>query len=431
MAPPLAEEAERQVLGSVLVSDVAMARATMEAGLLPGHFYSDRNRKLFEAFQALTAEGRPVDEITVAAKHPADRGYLGELASSVKAPGNVKHYADDVIQAANLRTKLTGAQEIIRGVGELDQDVIQAGLELASMDLEVESQPTSPEEIAAEFMEWVSEEVIAPVFDLPWSELNKFCGDGYGRGEVAILCGWTWQGKSLVLDQMLTHWARQNHRCFLLTTEMQRRDRVARYLTGETGIPYVRIKRRDLSSKEKEMCGREMKRFPYHHIDADGWTADRICQAIVHKRPDVAAIDPVNLIPRRDTFDADETARKLLQVARRTNCLLIVASHLNLKRATDAVRPRPVLRDIRDTGMLAANAAQVLSIWREQDQEGNPQAGGELAVLKGRDGFPGKVRVELDPRRLRFRTNGEQGALDADPGPDRQETMYTDDDIPF
>lgn len=120
-ALPRNVEAERSVLGSLLVSEPALGRVIEGVGLQPEDFYEDRNKHFYAAILAVNESGKPCDELTVPDALETSRtidkaggpGYASELAANVPDPGNVEHYAEMVKQGSNRRRIIKAAQKTI------------------------------------------------------------------------------------------------------------------------------------------------------------------------------------------------------------------------------------------------------------------------------------------------------------------------------
>ena len=112
--PPQNLEAEESVLGAMMVSEGAIAPVILDVRLHDEDFYRERHRIVFRAIKALYERSEPVDALTVA-ELLTQRGELAEaggkdavseLASTVPAPGNARHYAQIVKQNSLLRRLL-------------------------------------------------------------------------------------------------------------------------------------------------------------------------------------------------------------------------------------------------------------------------------------------------------------------------------------
>jgi len=91
-------DAERAVLGSVLIEDGALALVDF---LKPHHFYRDAHRTIFEAMRSLAEQHKPVDLITLSdeldtreqTKQVGGFSYLSQLMNEVPTSRNIEHYA--------------------------------------------------------------------------------------------------------------------------------------------------------------------------------------------------------------------------------------------------------------------------------------------------------------------------------------------------
>src|SRR6185437_957472 len=117
--PPNNIEAERSVLGALLLSNDAIHRV-LELGLESRDFYRDAHNKIFEVVVALSERGEPVDLVTLTAGL-RDRGYFEQIGGTATltslfedqfATSNVAYYARIVRDKALLRRVIDVSTEI-------------------------------------------------------------------------------------------------------------------------------------------------------------------------------------------------------------------------------------------------------------------------------------------------------------------------------
>lgn len=409
--PPQNLEAERSVLGAMMVSERALRQVRVETGLQAAHFHFDKHREVFSAIVRVSEERGTADELLVAAVVPEQlRPFVAELTARAPAPGNAVHYAEIVTICAGLRVKLEGAKTIIAGVGELDrerqEELITEGLQLAASDFSIEAEPTTPEEVMDEFFDWYDSDEDPEVFELPWPKLNQSMQGGYRRKQMSVLAGWPKMGKSFVLDQKLGAFTKQGKRCAIFAPEVSRHERVIRWLTMSTGIASEKLFRKTATKGElKQLLQARKKGLPFSYFEAAGWGVDKIAERVIYGGYDVVAIDPVTKVPGYEkTEEAQRIIGRFTELATRANCHVILVSHLHRGRGTlqSGAKPRPTTSDLRGSGMLEGDAHAIMFLHRRQDDKANVLAEGELYFDRSRLGPPVGIEVVQLAKTLTF-----------------------------
>src|SRR5437588_13069198 len=118
--PPHSLEAEKSVLGAVLLDDRHLFGLLVEEHLRPEHFYREQHGAVYGAMLELYNAGRKIDHLTVA-EALRERGKLEEvggpaaieeLAGWVPAAGHAREYGRIVRDDAQKRALLTASYEI-------------------------------------------------------------------------------------------------------------------------------------------------------------------------------------------------------------------------------------------------------------------------------------------------------------------------------
>lgn len=424
LTPPAAVRDEEAILAEILDHPAAI-RGALEARLQPEHFYYEKHAAIFRAQRQIAGRGDHADEPTTwaqleamglaaPAENGVDRNELAQLTGRSTNPFGVGQRARRVIVAASERAKLEGAQLVVEGVRENEAErkakLLQSGLELITRDFAVDAEPTSRQQLGDDFFEYLEAEEDEEVFKLPFDVLNECVLGGYRRKQTTVLAGWTGMGKSWFLDQVLRSFFEQGKSTAIFATEMSRRERVARHITTKTGIAAEKLARKSLLTPEEHAKAMSvLTDIPFDYFECKGWSVEEICERIVLGGYDVAAVDVINLIPgyEEKTSIASRIAERLMSVATRANCHVILVSHLNRERDKGKVKPRPTKRDLRQTGMLEANADAILFVHRDQDEDGGKEPGAEIFFDKVRNGIEGSIRVVLTSRRMTFLPEGE------------------------
>lgn len=120
--PPRNTEAERAVLGAILLSDETSIPSVLAQGLRPDDFYYDTHQNLFEAICNMHTTGRHVDTLTLAqwVQGRFDRATIDELAAAPFSVGHLPEYARIVIDCAFLRRMRETALAILKATDRQD-----------------------------------------------------------------------------------------------------------------------------------------------------------------------------------------------------------------------------------------------------------------------------------------------------------------------
>ena len=127
--PPHSLEAEKSVLGSMLISrDAAELAAEM---LSASDFYVPQHQDIFEAMTELVSRAQPVDSVTIVdALERAGKlasagglGYIAELSLFVPSAANVSYYINIVEDRSVLRQLIKAGGEIMNEASTSDSPV--------------------------------------------------------------------------------------------------------------------------------------------------------------------------------------------------------------------------------------------------------------------------------------------------------------------
>lgn len=416
------DNAEQALLGAVMLSDQLLPTLLIEERLQTSHFTGWR-ASVFAAMVYLHDADHSIDEVTLAAelerrhpdRDPADiRMRLAELALGVPAVGSWREYAQIVRDEAEWARRATVLQEMGDAVRRRDEEKYTS-LELAVQQPErSDSSTLDAEELGHRVIEWLlaDEDDAIPT---PFDHLNRLLAGGLRAGDVTLIAGWTNIGKSLLADQMLRHAARAGYKAHAYLNEMSQVGRGLRSISAMTRIPLSLIlsQRKRLAADHARRVLDAAAGLPFGVTDCSEWPATEIARHIRRHRWDICAVDLFNLIPgAQKTETADEISATLNGAARQAGTHVLLVCQLNQTRNQSAVKPAPVLRDIRNTGQLANDAENVLLIHRDQQEIRNSlgdligvetQMEGTIDLAKARSSEPGITLVVLEKDGLVFR----------------------------
>ena len=143
--PPYSEEAEKGVLGSILMDWARVVDICIEQQLVPGSFYVPAHALIYEAVLALSHAGKAIDSVTLEetlkgmSKLDAAGGsiYLDQLVDSTPTAAHAEYYIDIVRQKHLLRCIISCSRDSERECFSSVEsaDLILGRIEQAFMDI--------------------------------------------------------------------------------------------------------------------------------------------------------------------------------------------------------------------------------------------------------------------------------------------------------
>lgn len=401
-------ENERACLGAILAGPESVLQTyVQEVGLKAEHFQDAENARIFRAIERVSSGGSHPDVLTVANELGSLPGQIDWLTAEAPVISNFREYAKAVVSNARWRD-VGRAGLLYQQAAERKETALEdAAAKLLAPSLADEPDRTfSPARLAdLKYKQLEAGEVEA--FPFPFPHFNQWTSGGVRRGEMTLIGGWSSHGKSIFIDQALIHMSNAGFRTHLYINEMSPQQRVDRWLSGTTGVPFYKLRSGDLSSEELGRVVDGLNHLPFGITDVAGWSANDIARHIKWNKWDVCGVDILHLIEHSEERDIRNISRTLNQATKPSqgDCAILATVHLNENRAGhSAKRPRPSLGDIRGTGMLKNDADLVMFVHREQDANGVPDVSGEgvVYIAKGRNASLGGLDVTFDARSMTF-----------------------------
>jgi replicative DNA helicase len=405
-------DAERSVLGAMLVSNALISPVIAQCGLRAEHFYLERHAEVFRAICGLHDRGEALD-IVAAHAELERRGTLGEvggkdavaaLAATVPAAGNATGYAKLVIEAAQWRHYDACAKRLAEAVGERDEGKV--GDEIGALGRSVAANGSDlPPDALADLAYEVADQGGKEAFPWPFGRLNALTAGGIRRGQYICLSGHTSMGKSFLCDQILDAAAKAGARSWLYMNEMDPEERVGRLLQRHGGVPYDDFIRGKLGADDRQrMVGALNRGLRFGITPVAGWTPREVANHIRLHRWDVCAIDILHRFPGLgEEREVSEAVKAFAETAKLAECAVILVCHVNRNRIQAGVRPRPTRGDLRGSGAIENDADIVCFVHRDQDPETyEPLPEAQVYLDKARGFRVGGLEARFDARRLEF-----------------------------
>ena len=466
--PPQDLGAESAVLSAVLLSREVLDK--VQPIVSADHFYSDANRKIFEAFVDLSANGRPIDILTVRSWLD-DRGllqrvggarYLAEILDAVPAVSNVDDYAKRIKEKWRLRELISACRRVAaEGYGTVeDVQKFIDGAEQSVYDI-----ARTPESTTILPIKDVIQATFVRLNDslkrgnritgtpTGFSRLDKLTG-GLNEGDLVIVAARPGMGKTSLVLNMAVNVAlpklvksedgeggestRQEEGAgvAVFSLEMPREQLAARLLCAEGRVDVSKVRQgflqRDDWSRLTKAAG-ELAKLPI-------WIDDTSDLSILDLRAKVrriqsmqgdrcrlglVMIDYLQLMSGNPKVTSreqqiSEISRNLKKLAKDLSVPVVALSQLNRAVETRGTKDkRPQLSDLRESGAIEQDADTIVFIYRDDYYNPeDPAAAGlaELIVAKQRNGPTGRIKVRFTKSCTRFDNLAEEEYGEEEPG---------------
>jgi len=429
--PPHNEEAEKATLGAILLDNDAVGQ--VYTCLRPEDFYSNANRRVYEAGLGLYNRGLKADLITVteelrqhgdldAAGGPA---YIAALTNQVPSSANVDYYAR-LVQDGSLRRGL------IRVAGDMGSRSFDEAEESRLVLEESQQKLFDLSEDRKAFSYKKVGELITPAVDLieqrvnskdPYTGIPAGFGEldsmttGFQNSELIIIGARPSVGKTALALTMAANVSIRNKRpAAFFSLEMSDMALMQRLISSEAMIDANKLRTGFLKNSEiagiMDAAG-NLYDAPLFIVDTpnmqllDLRTQARMLR--VQQKVEIIFIDYLSLIssdnfkmPRYEQIA--EVSRSLKSLARELGIPIVVLSQLR----RDAEGKKPSLADIRESGSIEQDADVVIFLHRDRGIDKKPDETSpdgietELIVAKQRNGPVGTVKILFLPRFAKY-----------------------------
>ena len=436
--PPQNNEAEASVLGSILLTEQALDRVTIEIGLRSEHFYRPRHQLIFSSMMRLKEKSEPeaVDALTVCddlkrageLEEAGGEAYVHSLPTSVAAVGNVIDYARIVKEHAMMRSVLRTSREIQESImswrgdpreliEQAEKALFQIGHEDGSGELRAIEDVLHDELDKLERLSREGLDVTGTPSD--FKDLDDLLG-GFQKGNLIVLAARPSMGKSSLVTNIAENAAvGHNKPVALFSLEMSETELAQRFIASQAKISGDELRKGRVKADrwpKVVKATEKLARAPMFVDDSSdiGITEIRAKARRLHARMQDKGGLGLLIVDYLQLMRADDTAiGRVEQIAHMSRGLKILARELDipviavsqLSRAVEA-RPdkRPLLSDLRESGAIEQDADVVLFIYRDEYYNKESERPGEADVIcaKHRNGPIGEVTLTFLPRYPKF-----------------------------
>lgn len=428
--PPQNIEAERSVLGSLLIDNESIHKVVE---VLNGDcFYREAHRKIYNATLALYQRNEPADLITVTTElrtrgeidEVGGAAYLSSLVDDIPSSANAASYARIVREKALRRLLIEGATEIAeRGYqeeGNVDDFVDQAEkiiLEVAQR--RIRQGFASVKEIVKDSFKAIEQlyerkELVTGV-PTGYRDFDRLtCG--LQRSDLIVIAGRPSMGKTAFALNMAENAAVDvGCRVAIFSLEMSKEQLVQRMLCSRAEVDASKLRGGFLSESDWPKLTRAAGILSEAPIFIDDSPALNALEVRAKARRlqrehglDLIVVDYLQLmrgVGRIESREREisEISRALKALAKELHVPVIALSQLN--RGVEARQDkRPQLSDLRESGAIEQDADVIAFIYRdEMYNKESPDAGkAEIIIGKQRNGPTGRVMLAFRGSITRF-----------------------------
>lgn len=430
--PPQDIEAEKSLLGAILLSDDVIAEILTL--LKPSDFYENRHQIIFQAMSDLYDQHRPIDLRTLTAelktqkklKEIGGASYLVDLSNFVPVASHAKAYAEIVEKTATRRKLIRAGNNIAEKAyaddANVDDLVGDAERELFEVsDKIVKSDYVAMDQLLAEAMERIAElqknKGALRGLKTGFADLDKKTA-GFQKGDLIIIGARPAMGKTTFAQNLAYNIANINKRGVLFfSMEMAANEIVDRMISDIADVDNWRMRTGNLTDEEFSRIGdalAEIDELPIYIDDTSAMTMAEVRNKARRAAHDhdigVVILDYLQLMTGSNRYagnrvqELTEISRGLKVLARELEIPVVALAQLS-RTVTGRDDPRPVLSDIRDSGSIEQDADLVMFLHRPdyykkpEEEDTNIT---ELLIRKHRHGAIGLIELYFDGEKSRF-----------------------------
>ncbi|MEC7980935.1 MAG: replicative DNA helicase [Candidatus Neomarinimicrobiota bacterium] len=439
---PQSLEAEQAVLGSMLTSKEAVAKALQ--WLKPNMFYKDAHAKIASSMVDLFEKGEPVDAVSVVnilkkkdeLKGVGGAYYISGLAESVPTTANVEHYSKIVLEKSILRTLIQVSHEVSKNASQDNQDVddILDAAESAIFNISEKRLKGGFEELSSMLHQTFEE--LDKIAAKPGSVTGVASGlmdldnitSGFHPGELIIVAGRPGMGKTALALSMARNAAvMDNVGIGMFSLEMANHQLAMRLLCAEGRVDSHLVRTGKLPKsqwKNLSLAVGQLAEAPIYLDDSAGMSVLEVRAKArrlkAEKDIGLIIVDYLQLMTGPKGVESrqqeiSQISRSLKNLAKEIEVPVIALSQLSraVENRTDR---RPQLSDLRESGAIEQDADVVMFLYRPwiYSQEDEDKGKAQVMVAKQRNGPTGNVNVTFIDRFARFENSATMSESDAE-----------------
>ena len=430
--PPFSLEAERTVLGGILVQKESLN--VVLSIISPEDFYKEAHRKILDRIIVLVDKGLPVDLLTVAEEvqkagvleDVGGMAYLSGLLDGVPRGLNIEYYAQIIKEKALLRRLILSSAKIISASYEQKEDADDLLNAAQAAIVEVADQRLRPGFQSMGTLMGPTTDMIQIMVDRKEAVTGVPSGfrnlDGLTAGfhpsELVILAARPSMGKTAMALNISHHVGLKTDKAVgFFSMEMAKEQIVIRLLCSEAQLDIKRVRTGFISDREFEKLKLAATALAQARIFIDESAALTVmemkakCRRLkMEQRLDIVFVDYIQLMRSGGRFENRNQemsfiSRSLKELAKEIQIPVVGISQLSRSPEKGRREPKPQLSDLRESGAIEQDADVVIFIYRPEfyhPDDDSLKGIAEVSIAKQRNGPIGNLQMAFIREYARF-----------------------------
>ncbi|PJF41280.1 MAG: replicative DNA helicase [Chloroflexi bacterium] len=427
---PYSEEAERAVLGAVLIDPPAFLNVA--AFLQADDFYLLRHAYIWTALQRLNERGDTIDNVTLenelremgSLNEIGGPAYITQLVNGTPSSVHAEFYGK-IVERASLRRQLLATADEIKALA-LDEEkpiekvTAEAETKIFSVTEQQSRRDFVPmRDAISEYFDQLERIVVnkEQAYGLPtgFRDIDALLG-GLQKSDLIIFAGRPGMGKTSFVLSAALNAARLGARIAIFSMEMGVEQIVQRFVSMETGINTKALRTGELGQHEWTrfvQASNNLVNFRIYIDDSPAINPLQMrtkCRRLASEQGlDLIIVDYMQLMNAGGMYENNRVqeisfiSRSMKELARELKVPLFSAAQLS--RAVEQRQDkRPQLSDLRESGSIEQDADIVMFLYRDEvyneATEFPNQA--DIIVAKHRNGPTGNIQLYFEKNITKF-----------------------------
>ncbi len=436
--PPQNIDAERAVLGAMLISDggrEAIPRVIESLGddAVGESFYREAHKKIYSAILNLFERAEPADLLTVTRE--LERAgdlekvggvpYINEMIDSVPSAANVEYYAQMVRHESIKRRLIYTSAQIYNESFDDSEDVYMLLDRAERAILDIRQDNVERGFIPVKRIIKSSFSAIQELYNKQEHVTGVASGfidldeatSGFQKSDFIIIAGRPGMGKSMFI-QNITQYVACECRIpvGLFSLEMSKEQLVVRMLASEANVSFQNLRTGFLSESDwpkLTIAAGKLSESPIFIDDTPGITVLELRARARRLKAEhdvgLIIIDYLQLMQGRGRMEnrqqeISEISRALKGLAKELSLPVIACSQLS-RNVENRPDKRPQLSDLRESGAIEQDADLVMFLYREEYYErdmSTKQGEAEVIIGKQRNGPTATINLVFRASQMKF-----------------------------